>query len=322
MKVLKFLVLTLSILLILFAVLMYEGDIPKDVVDARYSNPDSQFMDLGDAGLVHFRDQGRRHNPAVVLLHGSNASLHTFEPWVEKLSDSYRVITLDLPGHGLTGSVPSGTYTTASYINIVKTITDHLDIDRFVLGGNSMGGSVAWQMALANPELISGLVLIDAGGPPEWWAENDEEGSVAAFNLLRQPWFRFVAENMDPYYLVVQGVNSAYHNSSIINEALYMRYYELNLREGTRAATRKRFSQFGEMKSFDLSSIEMPTLVMWGKEDSLIPFEQALRFEQEIPNTYTAYYDDVGHMPMEEVPEKSANDMIVFLESLAEENES
>ena len=155
MKILRFIGLILLVLVVLAALLLYKSDIPTDVVDAKYSTAASQFMELDDAGRIHYRDEGRRRDFPVVLLHGSNASLHTWEPWVDRLSKQYRVVTLDLPGHGLTGAVPAATYSTEAYIDVVKSVLQNLGITRFVLAGNSMGGGVAWRYALAHPAPIS-----------------------------------------------------------------------------------------------------------------------------------------------------------------------
>lgn len=321
MKILKFLGLFLVLAVTLAGAVLYEGDIPSDVVDARYSSPSSQFLDLGDAGRIHYRDDGNRRHPAVLLIHGSAASLHTFEPWVERLSGEYRVITLDLPGHGLTGAVPSADYSLAAYIDVVHALANHLSLDTFVIGGNSMGGGVAWRYALAHPAQVRALVLINATGLAKW--RDDQTGNntgnnsaVLVFELLRKPWFRAIAEKIDPYYLAQQGVTSAYNHSNVVNESLIMRYYDLNLRAGTRKATIDRFQQLGQTPSADLSQIKTPTLVMWGQEDALIPFSHAARFEAAIPDTRTAYYQDVGHVPMEEIPDQSARDLSVFLQAL------
>ena len=315
MKTLKILSLAIVLLLVLAAAFFYEGDMPKDVVDARYTSPASQFLDLGDAGRIHYRDEGNRNGPAVILLHGSNSSLHAFEPWVERLGNQYRAISIDLPGHGLTGETPSGIYNNASYVDVVRAIADNLGIEEFVLAGNSMGGAVAWQFALAYPERLPGLVLIDAPGPPQWYRDVEPGSSVMIFNLLRQDWFRFISTKLDPYYLTKQGVQAAYNNSPVVNDALIRRYYELNLRAGTRRATMTRFSQFS-IEPVDVSIITTPTLIMWGREDSLIGMDQADRLAKTLPNTQTAYYDQVGHMPMEEIPDKSAADLMAFIESL------
>jgi pimeloyl-ACP methyl ester carboxylesterase len=168
------------------------------------------------------------------------------------------------------------------------------------------------------------MILVDASGPPAWRAErqaeqtDDEKEAPLAFKLLGNPWFRTIAKYIDPYYLVVQGVQSSYNNSPVIDQALIDRYYELSLREGTRDATLARFGRTrNQDKTFDLSSLNQPTLVMWGREDSLIPVETADKFAQALPNTSVVIYDDMGHIPMEEIPERSAQDVLVFLEGLS-----
>ena len=74
-----------------------------------------------------------------MLIHGANASLHTWEPWVKLLGPQYRVITLDLPAHGLTGQVPNRDYSTANQVDTVDAVVTELGIDQFVLGGNFDG---------------------------------------------------------------------------------------------------------------------------------------------------------------------------------------
>jgi pimeloyl-ACP methyl ester carboxylesterase len=320
MKLLKILGLTLMIILLVGVIVLLEGDIPSDVVDARYASPASQYLDLGKHGRIHYRDEGHRRNQPVVLLHGSNASLHTWEPWVARLRDDYRLITIDLPGHGLTGAVKSRDYSVDSYVDVVSAIVAELDIGQFVIGGNSMGGGIAWRYTLANPEQIQGLVLVNSSGLPSWYEERDTESSVWIFRLLQQPWFRSFAVKLDTYQMVVQGLTVAYNYSPVVNEQLIQRYYELNMRQGTRQATIDRFSQFPVDEDHVLSEIEVPTLVMWGKEDSLIPFEEAARFEKAISNTTTAYYDDVGHIPNEEIPDQSKEDLLAFLQTIESEN--
>ena len=92
----------LIVLLIAASVFLFEGDIPAAQVDAKYSNAESQFLIMENGARVHYRDQGQEDGMPVVLVHGAMASLHTWEPWVEMLGQRYRVITLDLPAHGLT----------------------------------------------------------------------------------------------------------------------------------------------------------------------------------------------------------------------------
>lgn len=316
MKILKILALTLIVLTVLAIILFYEGDIPKDVVDARYSSPNSQFLELDELGRIHYRDEGHRRSLPVLLLHGSGASLHTFEPWVSELEDSYRLITIDLPGHGLTGEIPSEDYSYSTMMQVIDGIADHLRIQEFVIGGNSMGGGIAWRYTLKNPDRIMGLVLINASGP-RLWRREDDSNSVWGFDLLKQPWFRALAEKMDPYYLVAQGLRSAYNHSAVVDEALIMRYNDMLLRQGTRRATVSRFGlQDKATQDTDLAQITVPTLIMWGKEDAVIPFAFATEFENALPEAETAYYDRLGHIPMEEDPMTTSKDLDEFLAGL------
>ncbi|MGI9322147.1 MAG: alpha/beta fold hydrolase [Pseudomonadales bacterium] len=322
MKYLTIPALILLAILALAAVFLYKDDLPKELVDASYSSEASQFMDLGDLGRVHFRDQGKRQGQTLLLLHGSNASLHTFEPWVALLREDYRLVSLDLPGHGLTGETPKADYSTDGFVQVVDELATRLNLDGFVLVGSSMGGGVALGYALAHPDKTQGLVLIGSGGlAVEEGVEAEDDTPhepPIAFQLLAQPWFQAIAVKLDFRYLMGQGVRSAYNDSPMVNDELIRRYYELNLRSGTRAATIKRF-QLGlpTRPEAEIASIQAPTLLVWGEEDALVPFAAALRFKELLPQAETAFYKDVGHMPMEEIPEKSAADLRQFLQAIA-----
>jgi pimeloyl-ACP methyl ester carboxylesterase len=323
MKFLKVFLITLLVILVGFSVFIYKGELPKEEVDAKYTGPTSQFFTMDNGARVHFRDEGNQSGPVIVLVHGSNASLHTWEPWVKEFSDGYRIVSMDLPAHGLTGGVPDADYTSQAQLNTVSAVASHLGLESFVLGGNSMGGGVTWRYTLKHPEQVSAMLLIDASGPPQWWQERqteldgEERAAPLAFQLLQKPWFRLIAKRIDPYYLTEQGVRSAYNNSPVVDQALIDRYYELSLRQGTRDATLSRFSQRPNIDvEYDLSKLTQPTLVMWGKEDSLIPASMADKFAEVLPNTTVVVYDDVGHIPMEEIPERSAKDVLEFLRGL------
>jgi len=184
-----------------------------------------------------------------------------------------------------------------------------------------MGGGVTWQYALRHPSRVDAMILIDSTGLPEWRKSIRTDGEARetplAFRLLQQRWFRAIAARLDPYYLVKQGLESSYNYSPVVDDELIMRYYELTLRHGTRHAILKRFDRpFNATAAFDLSKLTQPTLVMWGKEDSLIPYQTASKFAEVLPNAKVIIYDGVGHIPMEEIPERSAEDVRQFLAGL------
>src|SRR5262249_25459864 len=133
---------------------LFTPDISRSVLEAKYAMPPSQFVTLAGGTRVHFRDRGPRTAPVLLLLHGSNATLFTWESWARRLSDAFRVITIDMPGHGLTGAVPSGDYSQRAMTEFVARVADRLELARFAIGGNSMGGAVAARFAEEYPQRV------------------------------------------------------------------------------------------------------------------------------------------------------------------------
>ncbi|NJN51531.1 MAG: alpha/beta hydrolase, partial [Gammaproteobacteria bacterium] len=225
----------------------------------------------------------------------------------------------------LTGRVPDDRYDTEAFVSTVRAVVDTVGLSRFVLGGNSMGGGVTWQYALRHPDAVSAMVLVDASGLWSWRTASAEPAGERplAFELLAKPWFRSVARYLDPYALTEQGVRSAYNHSTVVDDALIARYYELSLREGTRDATMARFaSRPSTTEEPDLSVLTQPTLILWGERDSLIPTTVAHRFEAVLPRASVIIYEGVGHIPMEEIPERSAADVRAFMQSLSTNQET
>jgi pimeloyl-ACP methyl ester carboxylesterase len=327
-KWLKRLAAVLVLAMIVVALALYQGDLSKEVVDAKYSSPASQFLTLDSGAKIHYRDEGRSDGQPVVLIHGANASLHTWEPWVESLGSEYRIISLDLPAHGLTGKVPDRNYSSANQVATVDAIVEHLGVDRFVLGGNSMGGGVTWRYTLDHPDKVEAMILVDAVGLPQWSAEvmqaaaEDDKESPLFFRLMRHGWFRAIARYIDPYRLTKQGLESAYTDKSAVTDQLIQRYYELALREGSREAIMDRFSSVrgSGVESVDPAQFTQPTLILWGRDDSIINVKVADKFAETLPDSSLVIYDNVGHLPMEEIPERSAADVLAFLGKLQSES--
>lgn len=324
MKIFKWAGLTLMILVIAATPILFEEDLPKEIVDNRYSNSSSQFLTTDKGARIHFRDEGVASSTAIVLIHGAMASLHTWEPWVKILGTKYRLVTLDLPSHGLTGKVPEDAFGPNSFSETIDAVVNKLNIDSFVLGGNSMGGGATWRYALDNPDRVQAMILVDSVGLPSWRNENrppseDSSGDTpVGFYLLGQSWFRSIARYLDPGPLIEQGLMAAYNQSPVVNEVLIARYYDLIMREGTRGAILQRGRSGRSQNGIepDLSKLSQPTLIMWGAKDSLVPVSVARLFEQALPNTNTIIYPDLGHIPMEEDPARSGADVMEFLDNL------
>ena len=308
----KFLIGLVIVLAALAAAFWYfhTPSIPRAVLEAKYATPPSQFVMLPDGARVHYRDRGPRGAPVLLLIHGSNASLFTWEPWAKRLSDSFRVITVDMPGHGLTGAVPDHDYSEEGMAKFVKEFADRLGLQTFALGGNSMGGGVAARFAEEYPARVSRLILIDAGGMPV--AEGDR--IPLAFRIAGTPVLNQIILYFTPRSLVVEGLNDAIVHKSIITDRMIDTYWDFARMAGTREATLERFQTPSDnYVQKHIGAITMPTLILWGEEDHLIPVAAARKFHAAIPGSKLIIYPATGHIPMEEVADRSAADVRAFL---------
>lgn len=293
----------LALLVIAFLILRTPDTDPAEM-RAKYGGEPSQFIGLQDGPTVHLRDEGPRDAPVIVLLHGSNADLHTWQPWAEQLRSEFRIIRFDQIGHGLTGPAPDGDYSTAAFVKTVDQVANALGLDTFVLGGNSMGGGIALAYAIAHPGRLDGLILVDASGAP---IKRERGGGNIGFTIARMPVLKNLMTQITPRSIIEQSLSQSVSNQAVVTPGAVDRYWELLRYPGNRAATLARFGQPGN--SFSASEVErvtVPTLIIWGEEDTLIPFASAAWFAANLPSSTSISYPGIGHLPMEEAPGKSA----------------
>ncbi len=307
---LKRLILALTALLLAVAILGYTPDTNPAAMRAKYANAASQFIDVGGGLTVHVRDEGPRGAPVIVLLHGSNSSLQTWDAWTERLTAKFRVIRMDLPGHGLTGPQPQHDYSVRVFDAVVDAVTRKLGVDRFTLAGNSMGGGIALGYAVLHPERLSGLVLIDSAGAPNAMPIALPIG----FRIARTPVLNKVMNYITPRFMIEKSVHQSMAVQNVINDKMVDRYWELLRYPGNRQATGERFQHgFETIDLATVRSIKTPTLVMWGEKDTLIPFSAGQWFARSIQGARLVSYKSVGHIPMEESADRSAADLIEWL---------
>jgi pimeloyl-ACP methyl ester carboxylesterase len=282
-----------------FVALNWAPDRPVAELETRWAQPPSTFIEL--AGMrVHLRDEGVRDDPVpIVLLHGTSASLHTWDGWVAALASERRVVRFDLPGFGLTGPTPDGDYRIQRYVEFVTAMLDALGIERCVLAGNSFGGAVAWQTTLAlPPDRVQQLILVDAAGYPLV-----SESVPIAFRIARVPVLSSLMAVTLPRRLVESSVRNVYGDPEGITPELVDRYYEISLREGNRAALVERFAQAPHGQRADrIGGIQVPTLILWGGRDRLIPPEHGELFRRDIVGSRLVVFPELGHVPHEEDP--------------------
>lgn len=307
----KFLKWSAIIALVLIAALFawgYAPDIPAKQLRAKYANAESEFVDLGDGLTVHLRDEGPKDAPALILLHGSNASLHTWQQWVDRLGKEYRIIRYDQPGHGLTGPHPKEDYSATGFVDVVDRVAKNRGLTKFYLGGNSMGGWVTHEYAKVHPEKLLGIILVDASGAPD----SKPKALPIGFRIARMPALRPIMGIFTPRSVVERSLKQSVSNQSVATTAEVNEYWELLRYPGNREATGKRFAQFSNRfsaKPVGEATREVPALILWGDEDKLIPVSSADWFASTYKNSSTQIYKGIGHLPMEETPDKSAADV-------------
>jgi pimeloyl-ACP methyl ester carboxylesterase len=286
----------LVLLVAAFVGLNWAPDRPVSELQARWAPAPSQFVAI--AGMqVHLRDEGPREDATpIVLLHGTSASLHTWDGWTHALKSQRRVIRLDLPGFGLTGPTPDNDYRMQRYVEFMVALLDQLGIQRAVLAGNSFGGRVAWETAAAHPERVEKLILVDAAGYPA-----QATSMPIGFRIAQVPLLGQLMRRTLPRSMIESSVRNVYGDPAKVTPELIDRYYELTLREGNRAALRQRFRQAPSGDSASrIATLKLPTLILWGARDSLIPPENAERFQQDIAGSQLHIFEGLGHVPHEE----------------------
>ncbi len=281
---------------------------------AKYGGPPSQFVEIGGGVTVHLRDEGPKDAPAIMLLHGSNADLHTWDAWTDALKAKYRVIRFDQVGHGLTGPDPKDDYSRDNYATDILAVADKLGLKTFVLGGNSMGGKHALAFAAKHPERLTGLVLVDAAGGPMLklarQKDDDNDSGNIGFKIARMPGVNLLVEQITPRSLIAQSLEQSVSVKSVVTEQAVDRYWELLRYPGNRRATLKRFSlPYDPLTEAEIAGMTMPTLILWGEEDRLIPLAAGQWLAKTMPDNSLVTYPKVGHLPHEEAVAATLGDL-------------
>ncbi len=285
-------------------------DLSPAYLEEIYTDDTSRFVEVGGVRF-HVRETGTQQaeTPSLVMIHGFGAHLQTWDAWVQDLDDQFHIIRFDLPGHGLTGPDPTGNYSNDRTVGLVDDLLDMLGVERRVMIGNSLGGLVAWRHSVENTGQVAGQILLAPAGMPFETQEDIEAHAVPG-------WFDLI-NYIFPKALVKAILEQLYADPSRVDPETVTRYHELIRREGNRPALLARMRVFGLEDPEDLlRSLQTPTLILWGREDTMIPVEQAGVFDQLLPNATTLRLPGVGHMPMEEVPAETVPAVRTFLRSL------
>ena len=220
----------------------------------KYAAAPSQFMTLNEM-KIHYRDEGA--GTPIVLIHGTGASLHTWNDWTKDLVKDYRVIRLDLPAYGLTGQDPQNRYSSKDYVDLLDAFLTELKVDQFHLVGNSLGGLISWLYASYHPEKVEKLVLLDPSGFPF-------KNTPMVIKMAKTPVLNNFIRYVTPRSFIEKNIQEVYYDPTLIKASTLDRYYDLTLYEGNRDAFIDRAFIEREDYRDRLSLIKAPTLILLG----------------------------------------------------------
>lgn len=308
-KLLKILFALIAVLIIAFAVFWFSR--PKDVSfdSVKQSVPFSEYSKFADVGGVKIHYQEKGAGEPIVLIHGYTSSTYAWKDLFEPLSQKYRVIALDLKGFGFSEK-PDGDYSRRAQGEIVFGLLEQLKIERAWLAGNSMGGETALNVALYHPEKVRGLILIDSAGVKipgketlaPWYLQTPLLGQV------------LTALSLTSDSLVREGLKkSTFDDAQISDEKVAYFHQFLKTRNGQNAAREARLQSALYPLENELGKIDAPTLIIWGKEDEIIPLEAGKVMNERVKNSKFVTFENCGHLPQEEMPAKVLSEITNFI---------
>lgn len=292
----------------------YPSDISKESIEAKYLLESSDFIEI-DGVNIHFAIDGT--GPDLLLLHANYANLIDWNPWVDQLKKHFRVIRIDIPGHGLTEADPSNDYSMQRTVFLLENFLNELEIDTLSIAGASLGGTTSLHYASQNPEKIDNLILVSPG------ALNPRVRGRSEPVTLPKP-FEIIA-HITPKIVTESLLKGGFGDPNNVTDELVVRWHDLLLREGQRDAQIARVNQYvsGNIDEV-LSQIRSPILIMWGKKNNVVPVDLAYEMKDMMKNSSRIemiIYETGGHQLVQELGLQTGEDALKYLMKFYGDNE-
>jgi len=266
-----------------------------------FTDSTSRFVDL-DGMRVHYRRAGR--GQPLLLLHGSGWSLHGFDLVVGLLMDRFDVIRLDLPGFGLTGPRPDRDYTVGAYVSLLDRFADAVALDQFVIAGHSFGGQIAWTYALAHPDRLIGMVLMNSTGYPD-------KRVPLVLRLAANPVTRPLVRHLGSRNATAKNLaRLAAPGCAVVDDTMIDRVHALTSQPEARLALIDFASTEQHDRSAELVNITTPTLVL---RSDLVDGQH---FTRDIRGATEVVLPNVGHLMPIEAPDSVSRAIAEFSRAL------
>ncbi|GIV34410.1 MAG: hydrolase [Chitinophagales bacterium] len=278
----------------------------RQEVKAKYTLPASHFL-TWRGGDVHYVDEGQGF--PILMIHGLAGSHRNFGKIAAMLQDSFRCIRVDLPGFGLSDmpQVADGNYRQL-YFDFLNFFLDTLNLDSFYLMGNSMGGWIAWELAVEKPQQVKKLVLLCSAG-----YDMEKIAERLGARMTSSSWLtEIVAARGVPLFITRANVVRCFADPTRIDAQEVIIANDFANRENNFRTILELLRHRQNADTSLIKNIRCPTLIVWGKQDRIIPVDHAYRFQRDIPRNKLIIYDDCGHIPMLEKTEQFYQDFLAF----------
>ncbi len=260
-------------------------------------------------------DTGKKET--LILLHGFSDRKENFYFTSKKLKDHFNIIIPDLPGFGKSMADPTLEYRLENYCDWLTDFIENNDIGQFHLAGSSLGGAVAALLAINNPDKVLSLSLVGTAGfylPGKKSIYDETLNGHNIFQITSIEDYEILRDRVFKKKAVLPGFVKAYMaKDAIDNHDWYGKIFN-DLIDINLVKTNERSMEEVSLNA-SCRDIKMPTLLMWGRHDTLFPFETAEFLKNEIPNAKAIIFDDFGHVPHVEGPESFARELSAFIKS-------
>lgn len=306
LKKLLLIIIAITFILILIITFRPSNIVSKEIAKKNGSVPDSKFL-IWKGNEIHYTDRGRGEN--VLLIHGFGGSFYNFEALSHKLSKSYRVINIDLPGSGLSdfnqSNLPNINFFN-EFNDYFSFLLDTLKLDSLHVVGNSLGGAMAYTLAERIPSKVLDLVLLNSAG-----YELDKV-IIKGAGPMRFRWAKKLVKKGAPYFLIKYFVTYPFADKSKVDTSEFKYDYIFSNRAGNFISQINLASSHQYPDTTIIKNIKCPTLILWGKEDKIIPVYHAIKFKNDITNSLVKIYSPCGHMPQMEIMDSVLFDITNF----------
>lgn len=265
---------------------------------------------------IAFRSAGE--GPVLLLVHGMAGASTQWRHVVPRLAKYFTVIAPDLLGHGQSDK-PHGEYNLSAHANVLRDLLIALDLERATLVGQSYGGGVVMQLAYQSPEHCERMVLVSSGGlgheVTPFLRGLSLPGAEQLFPLVCSPFLRDAGER------VAEFMSSCNLRTTPVVEEIWRSYGAL-VDEDTRRAFFRTLRAVIDHRGQSVSASDrlyltehIPTLIIWGSKDNIIPIDHAFHAQRALPSSRLEVFEGVGHFPHCEEPEQFVETLLDFMSS-------